>query len=335
MNNLPLGNNKNINKKTHNRENHYENSQLIRKNNVEKARLAKKRIWKITDFKTCRQESRRGITLNQHKNHESKISRKPKISTNQLQDVSGSTASHAITTHDLHNVAHDVVTERHVEKVRPKKTLNTPHARCTTAIQRVKISNKKRGHLETNLPKVEVLIELRGWRRGRTKVLTELVRRRRGRQQIWSAEADGTKYFLTDKCWTANKNKTSDWRRTSDWRKANIARRKKKKKVSNPGNPTPCLSPAVNTECVLIDVRMISIGSTKIIRSSLDSEREMPRGRYAILSIGSTCNMRNPKACNVEFLFLAKQTIKTNDINRVPREVRRRCAWRKVRNKCA
>ena len=85
MNNLPLGNNKNINKKTHNRDNHYENSQLIRKNNVEKARLAKRRIWKIIDFKTCRQESRRGITLNQHKNHESKISRKPKISTNQLQ----------------------------------------------------------------------------------------------------------------------------------------------------------------------------------------------------------------------------------------------------------
>ena len=25
----------------------------------------------------------------------------------------------------------------------------------------------------------------------------------------------------------------------------------------------PCLSPAVNTECVLIDVRMISTGSTK------------------------------------------------------------------------
>ena len=156
-----------------------------------------------------------------------------------------------------------------MEKVRPKKTLNTPHARCTTAIQRVKISNKKTGHLETNLPKVKVLVELRGWHRGRTKVLTELVRRRRGRQQTWSAEADGTKHFLTDKCWTANKNKTSDWRRTldwrriSDWRKANIVRRKKKKKGSNPGNPTPCLSPAVNTECVLIDVRMISTGSTK------------------------------------------------------------------------
>ena len=214
MNNLPLGNNKNINKKTHNRDNHYENSQLIRQNNVKKASLTKKRIWKIIDFKTCRQKSRRGITPIQHKNHESKISSKPKIRTNQLQDVSGSTASHTTTTHDLHNVAHDVVTERYVEKERPKKTLNASHARCTTTIRREKITNKKKGHLETNLPEVEVLVEPRRWHRDRPKVLTELVRRRRGRQKTWSVEADGTKYFLTDKCWTANKYKTSDWRRT-------------------------------------------------------------------------------------------------------------------------
>ena len=64
MNNFPLGNNKNINIKTHNRDNHYENSQLIRKNNAEKARLAKKRIRKIIDLKTCRQKSKRDITLN-------------------------------------------------------------------------------------------------------------------------------------------------------------------------------------------------------------------------------------------------------------------------------
>ena len=42
MNNLPLGNNKNINKKTYNRDNQQENSQLIRQNNVKKASLAKK-----------------------------------------------------------------------------------------------------------------------------------------------------------------------------------------------------------------------------------------------------------------------------------------------------
>ena len=162
---------------------------------MRKASLAKKRIWKIIDFKTCRQESRRGITSNQYKNHESKISSKPKIRTNQLQDVSGSTASHAKTTHDSHNAAHDVVTERYVEKERPKKILNASHARCTTAIRREKITNKKRGHLETNLPEVEVLVELRRWRRGRPKVLTELVRRRRGKQRTWSVEADGTNTF--------------------------------------------------------------------------------------------------------------------------------------------
>ena len=136
MNNLPLGNNKNINKKTQNRDNHYKNLELIRQKNVRKASLAKKRIWKIIDLKTCRQWSRRGITSNQHKKHESKISSKPKIRTNQLQDVSGSTASHAMTTHDPHNAAHDVVTKRHVEKERPKKTLNASHARCTTVIRR-------------------------------------------------------------------------------------------------------------------------------------------------------------------------------------------------------
>ena len=42
MNNLPLGNNKNINKKTQNRDNHYENLQLTGQKNVRKASLAKK-----------------------------------------------------------------------------------------------------------------------------------------------------------------------------------------------------------------------------------------------------------------------------------------------------
>ena len=60
----------------------------------------------------------------------------------------------------------------------------------------------------------------------------------------------------------------------------------------------------------------------------------MTRGRHAILSIGSTRNVGNPKACNVKPLVLTKQTEETKDINRVLREAKRRCAWRKVRNKC-
>ena len=181
MNNLPLVNNKNINKKTQNRDNHYENSQLTRQKNMRKASLAKKRIWKIIDLKTCRQWSRRGITSNQHKKHEPKISSKPKIRNNQLRDVSGSTASHAMTIHDPHNAAHDVAIERHEEKERPKKTSNASHARCTTAIRRETITNKKSGHLKTNLPEVEALVELWRRRRGRPEVLVELWRRRRGR----------------------------------------------------------------------------------------------------------------------------------------------------------
>ena len=42
MNNLPLVNNKNINKKIQNRDNHYRNLQLTRQKNVRKASLAKK-----------------------------------------------------------------------------------------------------------------------------------------------------------------------------------------------------------------------------------------------------------------------------------------------------
>ena len=167
MSNLPLVNNKNINKKTQNRDNHYGNLQLTRQKNMKKASLAKKRNWKIIDLKTCRHWSRRGIALNQHKNHEPQISRKPKIRNNQLQDVSRSTAGHAMTTHDLHNATHDVATESHEEKERPKKSSNASHARCTTKIRRETIDNIKSGHLKTNVP--EVLVELWRSRRGKPR----------------------------------------------------------------------------------------------------------------------------------------------------------------------
>ena len=125
-----------INKKTQNRDNHYGILQLIRQKSEKKASLTKQRIWKIIEFKTCRQWSRHGIAFNQHKNHEPKISRKPKIRNNQLQDFSESTASHAMTIHDPHTAAHDVATESHEEQETPKKSSNASHARCTTAIRR-------------------------------------------------------------------------------------------------------------------------------------------------------------------------------------------------------
>ena len=159
-------------------------------------------------------------------------------------------------------------------------------------------------------------------------MLAELWRRRRSRQRTWSVEADGTRDWSTDKSWTANKDRTSDWRvtsttnkdrtsdwrktstankdRTLDWRKISTARRKKKKKVSNPRNPTPCLSPAVNLVCVLVDYRIVNIGSKTKYRLSIDSEREMLRERCAILSI-RTCNVQNPKACNVGLLILIEK----------------------------
>ena len=247
-----------------------------------------------------------------------------------------------MTTHNPHNAAHDVATERHEEKERPKKTLNASHARCTMAIRRETITNKKSGHLKTNLPEVEALVELWRRRRGRPEVLAELWRRHRGRQRTWSIEADGTRDWSTDKSWTANKDRTSDWRetstankdRTSDWRKTSTARRRKKKKVSNPRNPTPCLSPAVNLVCVLVDYRVVNIGSKTKYRLSIDSEREMLRERCVILSIRTTCNVRNPKACNVGLLIFTEKKI-INVIGRESRGVRRRCAWREVRCRCA
>ena len=158
-------------------------------------------------------------------------------------------------------------------------------------------------------------------------MLVELWRSRRGRSRTWSVEADGTRDRSMDRGLTANKDRTLDWRETS------IARRRKKNKVSNPRNPTPCLSLAVNLVCVLVDYRVVNTGSKTKYRLSIDSEREMLRERCAILSISTTtCNMRNPKTCNVGLLILTIKNI--NVIGREPKGVRSGCAWREVRSRC-
>ena len=140
-------------------------------------------------------------------------------------------------------------------------------------------------------------------------------------------EADGTRDRTTNKGWTANKDRTSDWRETS------TAQRRKKAKVSNPRNPTPCLSLAVNIVCVLIDYRAENTGSKMKDRLSIDSEKEMPRERNAILSIRTTiCNVQNPKTRKVGLLILTVKNI--NVIGREPRGVRSGCIWRGVRSRC-
>ena len=140
-------------------------------------------------------------------------------------------------------------------------------------------------------------------------------------------EADSTRDQMTDKGWTADKDRTLDWRETS------TARRRKKTKVSNPRNPTPCLSLAVNFVCVLIDYRVENTGSKIKDGLSIDSEREMLRERNAILSISTTiCNVRNPKTRKVGLLILTVKNI--NVIGREPRGVRSGCVWRGVRSRC-
>ena len=165
MSNLPLFNNKHINKKIQNRVSHCGNVQLTRQKRERKASLAKQWVWKIIELKTCRQWSRRVTALNQHKTRRPKISRKLKIRNNQPHDFNQGTASHAMLPHDPHTAAHDLATENHEEHERPKKSTKASHARCTTTKRRKTIDNIKSGHLITNVS--EVLVELWRSRRGR------------------------------------------------------------------------------------------------------------------------------------------------------------------------
>ena len=130
-----------------------------------------------------------------------------------------------------------------------------------------------------------------------------------------------------DKGWMADKDRTSDWRKTS------TVRIRRKTKVSNPRNPMPCISLAINFVSVIVDYRVESIGSTMKDRLGIDREIELLRERNAILSIRTTiCNVRNPKTRKVGLLILTVKNI--NVIGREPRGVRSGCVWRRVRSRC-